>query len=100
MPSEMVQETIQMVGNAHPLAKGPWALGGRDNFWANPDADAGVTRLGDCGEGAGKPTDGEVYASERLSIDAAREGLFLKGRGQNRIWENRLSGIEGGPVET
>ena len=100
MPSEMVQEIIRMVGNAHLLAKGPWALGGRDNFWVNLDTDAGVTRSESRGEGAGKPSDGGVYASERLSIVASREGLFLKGRGQNRTRENRQSGIEGGLVET
>jgi len=51
MLSEMVRETIHEVGNAHLLAKGPWALGGRDHFWANPDADAGRTRSESRGEG-------------------------------------------------
>ena len=46
MPSEMVQEAIRVVGNAHLLAKGPWALGGRDDAWSNSDADAGATRPG------------------------------------------------------
>ena len=100
MPSEMVRETIRMVGNAHRLAKGPWALGGRDYFWANLDADARVTRLGGRGEGAGKPSDGGVHVGEHLSIVACREGLSLKGRGQNRTREIRLSEIAGGPVET
>ena len=100
MLSEMVQETIQTAGNTHRLAKGPWALGGRDYFWANPDADAGVPRSARRGEGAGKPNDGGVYVSEHLSIVASWEGLFLQGRGQNRIWENRLSGIAGGLAET
>jgi len=89
-----------MAGNTHPLAKGPWALGGRDDFWANPDTDAGVIRSESRGEGAGKPSDGGVNVSEHLSIVASWEGLFLEGRGQNRIREIRLSGIEGGPVET
>jgi hypothetical protein len=100
MLSEMVRETIRMVGNAHRLAKGPWALGGRDHFWANPDTDAGVIRPESRGEGAGKPSDGGVYVSERLSIVASWEGLFLEGRGQNRIREIRLSGIAGGLAET
>ena len=100
MPSEMVQETIRMVGNAHLLAKGPWALGGRDDAWSNSDADAGVTRRGGRDEGTGKPSDGGVYVSEHLSIAAHREGLVLEGRGQNRTREIRLSGIEGGLVET
>jgi len=42
MPSEMVREIIRMGGNAHHLAKGPWALGGRDDAWSNLDTDAGV----------------------------------------------------------
>ena len=42
MPSEMVREIIQMMGNAHHLAKGPWALGGHDDTWSNLDTDAGV----------------------------------------------------------
>jgi len=42
MPSEMVQETIWMVGNTHPLAKGPWALGGRVNFCPIPDTVPGT----------------------------------------------------------
>ena len=46
MPSEMVQEAIREMDNAHLLAKGPWALGGRDDAWSNSDADAGVTRPG------------------------------------------------------
>ena len=100
MLSEMVRETIHEVGNAHLLAKGPWALGGRDHFWANPDADAGRTRSESRGEGAGKPSDGGVHVGEHLSIVALREGLFLEGRGQNRIREIRLSGIAGGPAET
>jgi len=100
MLSEMVQETIQTAGNAHRLAKGPWALGGRDKFWANPDADAGDTRRGGRDEETGKPSDGGVYVSEHLSIAAHREGLVLEGRGQNRIREIRLSGIAGGLAET
>ena len=100
MLSEMVRENIWMVGNTHFLAKGPWALGGRDHFWANSDADAGVARSESRGEGVGKPNDGGVYVGEHLSIVAFREGLLLKGRGQNRTRESRLSGIAGGPAET
>ncbi len=60
----------------------------------------GFTRPGNRGEGIGKPNDGGVNVGEHLSIVAHREGLFLEGRGQNRIREIRLSGIEGGLVET
>ena len=55
------------------------------------------------GEGIGKPNEDGVNVSEHLSIVAFREGRFLKnseGQGQNRTREIRLSGIEGGLVET
>ena len=78
MPSEMAREAIQLVGNTHPLAKGPWALGGRDDAWMSLDTDAGATRPGSRGEGIGKPNDDGVNVSEHLSLVASREGRFLK----------------------
>ena len=47
MPSEMVREAIQMAGNTHCLAKGPWALGGHDDTWTSLDTDAGVNSSGE-----------------------------------------------------
>ena len=100
MPSEMVQETIQWWVTPTLWQRGPGHSVVAINSWSNLDADAGETRPGGRGEGAGKPSDGGVYVSEHLSIVAHREGLFLEDRGQNRTRENRLSGIEGGLVET